>query len=44
MCAENIDYTPIGIKEIINTGKLGKIDSIHRQTIDKATEKKKKRN
>lgn len=44
MCAEHINYTPVCIKEIINSGKLKNIDSIHRQTIDKATERKKKRN
>lgn len=43
LCAENIGYRPVGIKEIVNTGKIGKVDSIHRTTIDKATEKKKKR-
>lgn len=37
MCAENIGYTPVSIKEIIKSGRLKNIDSIHRVTIDKAT-------
>lgn len=40
VCAENIDYCPVGIKEIINNGCLKNIKSIHRITIDEATRKK----
>ena len=43
VCAEHIGYTPVGIKEIVESGALGKINSIHRETIDKATERSKKR-
>lgn len=43
VCAENIEYTPVCIKEIVNSGRLNKIDSIHRITIDTATERKKAR-
>ena len=39
VCAENIDYTPVSLKDIINSGILKKIDSIHRVTIDTATER-----
>ncbi|MBQ0014717.1 MAG: hypothetical protein KBS82_05270 [Oscillospiraceae bacterium] len=40
VCAENIGYTPISIKEIIKSGCLKNIDSIHRVTIDRAIDKK----
>ena len=40
VCAENIGYCPVGIKEIINNGCLKNIKSIHRITIDEATHKK----
>lgn len=43
MCAEAINYTPVPIKEIIESGILKEIPSIHRETIDEATERKKKR-
>ena len=43
MCAEAINYTPVPIKEIIESGALKEIPSIHRETIDEATERKKKR-
>lgn len=39
LCAENIGYTPVSIREIIESGRLKNIDSIHRVTIDKATNK-----
>lgn len=39
MCAENIDYTPVSLKDIVHSGALKKIDSIHRVTIDTATER-----
>lgn len=39
MCAENIDYTPVSLKDIVHSGALKKIDSIHRVTIDAATER-----
>ena len=40
VCAEHIDYTPVCLKTIATSGRLGKIDSIHRDTIDRATERK----
>lgn len=40
VCAEHIDYTPISVTSIIKSGRLKQIDSIHRHTIDFATEKK----
>lgn len=40
MCAEHIDYTPVSLLDIINNGYLKNIDSIHRQTINKAISKK----
>lgn len=43
VCAEHIEYCPVSIKEIVNSGILGKIDSIHRITIDMATDRKKAR-
>lgn len=39
MCAENIDYAPVSLKDIVHSGVLKKIDSIHRVTIDTATER-----
>lgn len=39
--ASNIcGFIPLNLKEAIKTGVLREIDSIHRQTIDKATERK----
>ena len=40
LCAENIDYTPVLLKNIVMSGKLKNIKSIHRDTIDKAVERK----
>lgn len=37
ICAEHIAYKPINLKEIINSGRLKDIPSIHRITIDMAT-------
>jgi len=39
-CAELIDYTPISLNDIVKTGVLKNIDSIHRITIDEATQRK----
>lgn len=41
VCAEHINYTPISLNDIIKSGRLKKINSIHRVTIDKATERSK---
>ena len=43
VCAENIDYTPVNLKWIIESGKLKGIKTIHRETIDTATKRKEKR-
>lgn len=43
VCAEHIDYTPISLKEIVESGYLKNVPSIHRETIDKATDKALKR-
>lgn len=43
VCAEHINYTPISFKQIIEGGALKNISSIHRETIDAATERKKKK-
>lgn len=42
-CAERIGYTPISLKEIITSGILKPIPSIHRDTIDNATIRRKER-
>lgn len=44
LCAEHIDYTPVSLLKLIKDGAFSKVDSIHRQTIDKATERKLNRN
>lgn len=44
VCAEHIDYTPICLKHIIESGRLKNIPTIHRETIDEATARKLKRN
>lgn len=43
MCAEHIDYTPVNLNKIIESGALKAIDSIHRITIDEASERAKRR-
>lgn len=43
VCAEHINYTPVCLKNIIESGILKKIPSIHRITIDQATARKKSR-
>lgn len=43
VCAEHVEYTPIRLTDIIESGLLSKIDTLHRETIDKATERKRKR-
>lgn len=44
VCSDVINYTPINFNQFLKTGPLARIDSIHRSTIDGATERKKKRN
>lgn len=43
LCAELINYRPIGINEIVKSGLLNKATNIHRKTIDEASERKRKR-
>jgi len=42
-CAEHINYTPVALKDIVNSGVLNKVPNIHRETIDKAIDRKAKR-
>jgi calcineurin-like phosphoesterase family protein len=42
MCAEHIDYTPMPLKTLVEKGML-KAPDIHRETIDKAIDRKAKR-
>ena len=42
VCAEHIDYYPQNVNRLIKNGLLSKVESIHRQTIDRATERKKR--
>lgn len=42
-CAEWLEYTPLNLNMIIKVGALSQIQSIHRATIDKATEKHKEK-
>ena len=44
ICAEHIDYTPISLLKLVKDGTFSNVDSIHRVTIDKATERKLKKN
>lgn len=43
MCAEHINYIPVSLKTIIESGKLKNIPTIHRETINEATARKRKR-
>ena len=43
VCADAIGYTPINFNQFLKSGASSKIQTIHRETIDKATERKKKR-
>jgi hypothetical protein len=38
-----IPFEPINLNQITKTGLTSKVESIHRQTIDKATKQSKKR-
>jgi calcineurin-like phosphoesterase family protein len=42
MCAEHIDYTPVPLKDLVEKGVFQAPD-IHRETIDKAIDRKAKR-
>ena len=43
-CAEAIDYKPISLSKLIKEGLLSKVDDIHRVAVDRAIERKSKRN
>ena len=40
VCAEHIGYYPVNLDKEIKRGLFSKVESIHRQTIDRATERK----
>lgn len=39
LCVELIDYTPVNLNSIVNSGMLKNIPDVHRDTIDRATNK-----
>ena len=39
VCAEHINYTPVSLNELIKNGHFKDVPSIHRITIDKASDK-----
>ena len=41
VCAEHIQYTPIPLLSLLKEGLVSKVNSIHRETINKAAQKKK---
>lgn len=43
VCSDMIGYTPINFNQFVKSGALAKVPSIHRVTIDVATERKQKR-
>ena len=43
VCADVIGYTPVNMNQFMKSGALSHIETIHRCTIDKATERKAKR-
>ncbi len=43
VCSDVIGYKPINFNQFLKSGAMSKIQTIHRETIDKATERKKKR-
>lgn len=44
VCSDVINYKPISLSDIIKSGRIGDVKSLHRTTIDKATERKMMRN
>lgn len=44
VCSDVIGWEPVNLNQFLKGGFTSKIQTIHRETIDKATEKKKKRN
>lgn len=43
VCADVIGYQPISLNQLLKSGVASKVESLHRVTIDKATERKRKR-
>lgn len=43
VCADVIGYVPVNMNQFMKSGAMAHIDTIHRETIDKATERKRKR-
>jgi calcineurin-like phosphoesterase family protein len=43
VCADVIGYIPVNMNQFMKSGAMAHIDTIHRDTIDKATERKRKR-
>lgn len=44
VCADVVGYEPVNLNQFMKTGPASKVVSVHRITIDKATERKAKRN
>ena len=43
VCADVINYTPINLNQFLKSGPTAQVYTIHRETIDNATERKRKR-
>lgn len=43
VCSDVIGYLPINMNQFMKSGAMAHVETIHRETIDKATERKKKR-
>lgn len=39
VCSMNINYTPVNLNQLMKRGLTSKVESLHRQTIDRATER-----
>ena len=44
VCADVVDYKPVNLNQFMKSGPAAHVVSVHRVTIDKATERKAKRN
>ena len=44
VCADVIHYMPVNFNQFVKSGRLKEVTPLHRSTIDKATERKEKRN
>ena len=43
VCADVIGYVPVNMNQFMKSGSMAHVETIHRDTIDKATERKRKR-